>query len=149
MNISSKYRVALMSMVGAFALAGACVHAEESPAAPAANDQGTAEKAYIAQSFDKIDANHDGTIDKAEWQAFMTRYIAKQKSDFDASFAAADANHDGKLSRNEAKAANPLLYKYFDDIDTNGDGFITADELRAAMLQKRLQSVEDQDTKGN
>ena len=43
---------------------------------------------------------------------------------------AADKDGDGKISRAEAVAL-PRLAKHFDEIDTNKDGFITKDEMKA------------------
>ena len=43
---------------------------------------------------------------------------------------AADTDGDGKISRAEA-AALPRLAKHFDEIDTNKDGFLTKEELKA------------------
>ena len=43
---------------------------------------------------------------------------------------AADKDGDGKLSRAEAVAL-PRLAKHFDEIDTNKDGFITKEEMKA------------------
>lgn len=49
---------------------------------------------------------------------------------------AADTNGDGMISRAEA-AALPRLAAHFDAIDTNKDGQITMDELRAAHQAHR------------
>ena len=49
---------------------------------------------------------------------------------------AADTDGDGKISRAEA-AALPRLAKHFDEIDTNKDGFLTKEELKAHR-EKRL-----------
>ena len=43
---------------------------------------------------------------------------------------AADKDGDGKISRTEA-AALPRIAKHFDEIDTNKDGFVTTEELKA------------------
>ena len=43
---------------------------------------------------------------------------------------AADTDGDGKISRAEA-AALPRMAKHFDEIDTNKDGLITREELKA------------------
>ena len=44
---------------------------------------------------------------------------------------AADKDGDGKISRAEA-AALPRIAKHFDEIDTNKDGFITKEEMKAS-----------------
>ena len=43
---------------------------------------------------------------------------------------AADKDGDGKISRAEAVAL-PRIAKHFDEIDTNKDGFVTREELKA------------------
>lgn len=140
---SRPLRVPLMALAAIAATAALpCLAAQGTAAEPSVADQSAARTAYIERSFEKIDTNHDGHIDKQEWQTFMVGYLDKQKRDFDESFKAADKNGDRKLSRKEAETANPLLYKYFDDIDTNGDGFITPEEIRSAMVQKQMESVD-------
>lgn len=49
---------------------------------------------------------------------------------------AADKDGDGKISRAEAEAM-PRLAKHFDEIDTNKDGFITKEEMKAHR-EKRM-----------
>jgi Ca2+-binding EF-hand superfamily protein len=49
---------------------------------------------------------------------------------------AADKDGDGKISRTEA-AALPRIAKHFDEIDTNKDGFVTMDELKAFREKHR------------
>ena len=48
----------------------------------------------------------------------------------------ADSDRDGALSRSEAQAM-PALSPYFDAIDRDGNGRITADEVRAWRAAKR------------
>lgn len=43
---------------------------------------------------------------------------------------AADKDGDGRISRAEAVAL-PRIAKHFDEIDTNKDGFITKEEMKA------------------
>lgn len=43
---------------------------------------------------------------------------------------AADKDGDGKISRAEAVAL-PYIAKHFDEIDTNKDGFLTKEEMKA------------------
>ena len=44
---------------------------------------------------------------------------------------AADKDGDGKISRAEAVAL-PRLAKHFDEIDTNKDGFVSKEEMKAS-----------------
>ncbi len=44
---------------------------------------------------------------------------------------AADKDNDGKISKAEADASLPRLAKHFGEIDTNQDGFLTKEEMRA------------------
>ena len=127
-----------MALVGAASLA--C--AQTASSTSAGDQEEAASKAFIVTGFNKIDTNHDGNISLQEWDAYMTKYLAKQRAEFDETFKAADTNHDGKLSRSEAAAANPLLSKYFAQIDTNHDGYLTPDEIRAAILAHRQASMD-------
>ena len=47
-------------------------------------------------------------------------------------FKTLDTDGDGRISKAEAQANAPRLYAHFDQIDTNGDGYITPEELAAA-----------------
>ena len=49
---------------------------------------------------------------------------------------AADTDGDGKISRAEAVAL-PWLAKHFDEIDTNKDGFLTKEEIKAHREKHR------------
>lgn len=49
-----------------------------------------------------------------------------------------DFNGDGKLSRNEV-AIVPRLAAAFDEADTNHDGFVTLDEVRAFTIKYRAE----------
>ena len=48
---------------------------------------------------------------------------------------AADKDGDGRISRAEA-AELPRLARHFDEIDTNKDGFITKEEMRAHRAKR-------------
>jgi Ca2+-binding EF-hand superfamily protein len=57
---------------------------------------------------------------------------AALKKQWEERFRAADKDHSRSLDRDEAKAGLPkVLYKHFDEIDTNHDGVITPEELWA------------------
>jgi hypothetical protein len=51
---------------------------------------------------------------------------------------AADTNGDGLISKAEAQAL-PMLAKHFDEIDTDGNGQLSPDELRAFHEKMRAQ----------
>ena len=51
---------------------------------------------------------------------------------------AADKDGDGKISRAEAIAL-PRLAKHFDEIDTNKDGFLSKEELKASREKHAAQ----------
>jgi len=111
-----------------------------------AGDATAATASHHHSMFDMLDTNHDGVIDQQEW---------------DAHFAALDKNGDGKLTRDEVAAAMghfgggmpPEAVAFFigrmadanhdgkvtqaewqafiAKVDTNGDGFVTVDEIKA------------------
>ena len=108
--------------------------------------------------FQKLDANGDGVISKAEFNAFNVRHFKKLDTNkdgkltpeelqgghkqemghgdgtthLDQRFNAADANQDGGLDREEANNM-PMLSQYFDEVDTNRDGKVTRQEYFDAM----------------
>lgn len=53
---------------------------------------------------------------------------------------AADTDGNGMLSRQEA-AALPMIAKHFDEIDANGDGQVTMEELRAFHEKHRAAAM--------
>lgn len=68
--------------------------------------------------FDVADANHDGKVNRAEYDNFVAELVLLY-----------DTNRDGKLSRDEvANARDPSK---FDRIDADHDGFLTPQEIEA------------------
>lgn len=55
------------------------------------------------------------------------------KSQFEQMFKAADIDKDGVLTRAEAYAKFPKAPKFFDQIDRNKDGYVSLQEVEAAM----------------
>jgi len=55
---------------------------------------------------------------------------------FEKRFNKADKDKKGKLSREEAYAEFPRMPEFFDEIDTNRDGFITLNEVQKAMERR-------------
>ena len=82
---------------------------------------------YLAH-FDAVDTNKDGFLSQEEMRAARQALGPRGAGQ---GWLRWDADHDGKLSRDEVANA-PRLSQLFDQIDTNRDGFLTADELQAA-----------------
>jgi hypothetical protein len=60
-------------------------------------------------------------------------------------FHHADKDSNGKLSREEAYAEFPRMPEFFDEIDTNKDGFITLKEVHNTM-ERRVNAAIDTST---
>ncbi|MDE2362598.1 MAG: EF-hand domain-containing protein [Hyphomicrobiales bacterium] len=58
---------------------------------------------------------------------------ASQWAEVQKRFAAADKDHDGSLTLAEAKAGMPRVAKNFDMIDRGKKGYVTLDDIKAAM----------------
>lgn len=61
---------------------------------------------------------------------------ARMEAQLEQRFAAADTNGDGKLTRDEAKAGMPRVFRQFDVIDAGKKGYLTLDDIRAAVQSK-------------
>lgn len=103
------------------------------PAVAAAAPAEDAVKQYIDAGFAAMDANRNGQVDRAEFDQFMRARLARQAAAFDTAFRQIDKDGSGKVDRTEA-AANPALLENFDHIDTDRDGGLSKDELRAAAI---------------
>jgi len=79
----------------------------------------------IAKNFDAIDTNRDGQVTTEELHAFHKQ----QRADH---WKRLDTDGDGRVSKAEAQANAPRLFERFNQLDANGDGFLTPDELKAA-----------------
>jgi Ca2+-binding EF-hand superfamily protein len=76
-------------------------------------------KDAASKLFDKLDRDHDGTLDKRELRGRING----------SDFAAADPDNDGTLDKNEFLA---LVEKHFKVADPDNEGTIDAKELKAA-----------------
>src|SRR5258705_13788036 len=78
--------------------------------------------------FDKLDRDHDGTLDKRELAGRLT---SKE-------FAAADPDHDGTLTKDEYLT---VVEQRFNAANPDGDGTLDAKELKTKagrQLMRRL-----------
>ena len=108
--------------------------------------------------FNKIDTNGDGTIDKTE----MGAIVSKNGPSMEDIFSKLDMNQDGVISKNEYEEVLSKLCaqrpppppsqdnlmglrneEMFNKIDTNGDGSISKDELASFMGQSASSSAVD------
>lgn len=89
----------------------------------------TADDAAVAQAlFNRLDANHDGTVSVAEMQAAHDRPPAAQAAPVEAGLgtaAALDVNHDGFVSATEYAA---MAVARFARMDANKDAFVSSQE---------------------
>ena len=84
------------------------------------------------QFFDKIDANHDGTISRAEYQAWI-----------DGRFAKLDSNGDGVVNADEV-ATSPMAVErvqkraegFVNRYDASGNGEVSKADFEAKEMQR-------------
>jgi Ca2+-binding EF-hand superfamily protein len=102
-----------------------------------------AEKAMpqLAGRFDSIDTNKDGQLSRGELNAWKKAHRAERQAKAAERFKHADTDGDGAISRAEAEKNAPRLAQKFDQIDSNKDGKLTQDELRAYREAKRGQKT--------
>lgn len=116
-------------------------------------------EAFLAEAdarFQKLDVNHDGTITKDEMQAMMERFHDRggrgpeggpggddgkgpppppgERGGHGGRLEKIDTNHDGRISREEMRAEAD---RHFDKLDTNHDGFLDKAELEAGHKHHR------------
>lgn len=84
----------------------------------------------LGKHFDEVDANRDGNVSADEMRAFHEKRRAEH-------WKKRDTNGDGRISRAEAQANAPRLAERFDQVDANKDGFVTAEEMKAAHGKHR------------
>jgi len=105
-----------------------------------ANGDGTVSRAefnaFNARRFKELDVNKDGKLTLNEMNGGQKKSAGDMRNNgtthLDERFNAADANHDGGLDRQEAKQM-PMLSMYFDEVDANHDGKVTRQEYFDAM----------------
>jgi Ca2+-binding EF-hand superfamily protein len=101
--------------------------------------------AHVRTMFDRLDANHDGSITKAEAEAAKAKGgewaerrmhsggAGGQMADGGAMFNRLDANHDGSVSRAEFDAAHAQRQQRIATRDQNADGRPDGGRMGARM----------------
>lgn len=99
-------------------------------------------KTWSKTRREQLDTDHDGNIEKEERRtAFRTRF---------------DANHDGKLADSEREAGRAWFEEHlrhcrpelFRQIDTNGDGNLEREEMKAFHQSRKSQPSAGDRTQG-
>ena len=99
----------------------------------------------LARKFDQLDANKDGQLSRDEMKAGKKTHKHVHKKGDKAGrearaaewFKHADTNGDASISRAEAEKNAPRLAKKFDRIDSDRNGSLTQEELRAYRETRR------------
>lgn len=79
--------------------------------------------------FDKLDADKDGYVTRAEMDKARNDRRAEMQAKKDEFFKSADINGDGQLSLDEVQANAPRLADHFTAIDKDKNGMLSKDEL--------------------
>jgi len=88
---------------------------------------------HNAKHFREIDANNDGQLTPDEMRG-NNKQVSRNNgtTHLDQRFLAADANQDGGLNHEEAKNM-PMLLQYFKEVDADKNGQVTRQEYFDAM----------------
>jgi Ca2+-binding EF-hand superfamily protein len=130
------------------------------PGSPAMQSLAKA-NARLWQLLAVVDTDNDDQITLAEYKAALPSLVANPSfaaalnALFDALVQIADGDDDGKLTRDEyvrlfkvrAGLSEDEADAAFDRIDSNGDGFVTAEELKATIREYYLDH--DPDSSGS
>lgn len=113
--------------------------------------------------FNKIDADHDGSVTKTEAEAAHDQMVSRMKERTEHVFTKSDKNNDGKVTKDEfsefarsdhhgPNGADPYRWaearkRWFDMLDTDHDGAISKAESEAASDKRFARLDADHDGK--
>lgn len=105
-------------------------------------DRGEAAAApRLAERFDRLDADKDGSVTAAEMKAAH----GDRREGRRGGWMKADTDKDGRISQAEA-AADPKLSGRFAQMDSNHDGYLDRTDFAARMQQRRDECFGKADT---
>ncbi|MEM9267843.1 MAG: histidine kinase [Pseudomonadota bacterium] len=112
-----------------------------------ANGDGQLTKAEVEAAanlrFANMDSNGDGLLSSAEITAGAKRGGERASKRAARMIERADANGDGLLSQTEIANARPEGKSMFDRADANGDGVLTQEEARAMRGLRGARGAQD------
>lgn len=136
----------LMVLLGCMALAPLAVQAGDRPdhgerwAALDTDGDGAVSQAEaqagaprMAEHFVKLDTDGDGRVTDEEMQAARARHREEMQARGEERYRSADTNGDGSIDLAEAQTSMPRAADRFVDIDADGNGLLTREEMRSAM----------------
>lgn len=133
MNILKSSLMAVAAL--AFAATLASVQPASAQETPPHGPDGMTMDQFVGRQTARLmaaDTDGDGRISRAEMAALATMGAGKGGQDPSRRFDAMDTNHDGYLDKDEIRAA---FEKRFHRMDLNGDGILTPEERMAGRPQ--------------
>lgn len=148
----------LIALLGCMALAPLAAMAEETASAPVGPPPGAAERwaahdtdgdgaislaeaqanaPRLAENFAKFDTDGDGKITRAEMHTIRSASREERQARAEERYRSADTNGDGAIDLAEAQAGMPRAAQNFGDIDADGNGQLTREEMRTYMHAHR------------
>ena len=105
-----------------------------SAATPAAGDAapGSKHAEWRQQLFERIDTNHDGTISRAEYQAWIDGRFAKLDSNGDGVVDAGEIANSPAAAERSEKRAEGFVRRY----DTSGSGNVSKTDFESREMQR-------------
>jgi calcium-dependent protein kinase len=104
----------------------------------------------LVEIFNQLDADEDGELSFEEFQAGISQLNPKTAEELKEVFNQLDADKNGSINYTEFIAANmsqkmylkeEKIYQAFKLFDKNGDGFITADEIKEVLGRKPIHDL--------
>lgn len=90
----------------------------------------------LADDFDKFDQDKDGFITQAELKAMAPKRGKNEGRNKGRLMKMLDKDGDKKISKKEARGK---IAEIFDDIDTNGDGYLDVKEMQSMPRKSQRQ----------
>jgi hypothetical protein len=91
----------------------------------------------MAGHFGRIDANGDGRGTREEAAQARERRREESTKRAEEHYRGADTNSDGSIDLAEAQTGMPRAAEHFGEIDADGNGLLTREEMHAAMQARR------------